>query len=185
MVRKIPLPGVGGIKSPQPNLELVFGDFYGSSPVDPSDCALYPDSSFYGGFPFSPRPIVYNLSIVRDECNVGIQMDAVLSFIKLPPVQFVHRNKNCIPKQKPLEPPDTGTVTNDTQTYEYPTNCEYPNLSINLYSRIEFLDDPFIVSNLNYSLETIHVVDVENLHNFGDDGMGAIITFRFAISSTY
>jgi hypothetical protein len=86
---------VGSPKNPQPRMEPIFGDFYGSPPVDPFDCSIYPDSPYCGGNPIATKPISLGFSLVRDECNIGFQLDPVIGYIKLPPVQIVRRSPNC------------------------------------------------------------------------------------------
>ncbi|WGV25972.1 hypothetical protein [Halotia branconii] len=66
------------------------------------DCDRYPDSPFCGGNPINLAPIGFEISLVQDECNFGIEFNTTLAFIKLPPFQIVIRNPNCT--YKPPEP---------------------------------------------------------------------------------
>ncbi len=102
--RKIKPPG---IVPPQPGLEPIIGNFYGSPPIDPTNCELYPDSLYCGGNPFTKSPIGIHFDIVQDECNFGVQGNAELAFIKLPPVQIVYRNPKCtLPiNEEEIKPP--------------------------------------------------------------------------------
>jgi hypothetical protein len=108
MVKMIVRPGLGGFKPVQPGLEPIIGDFYGSPPVDPYNCSLYPDNPMCGGNPFGNRPLAVNLSIVKDACNIGIDFQATIGYIKLPPVQIVYRDPSC---QVPNESKKTSYVT--------------------------------------------------------------------------
>lgn len=94
---------------PQTGLEPIAGNFYGTPSVDPRDCELYPDSPWCGGSPISKKPISAHVSLVRDECNLGIQLDSVFGFIKMPSVQIVYRNPNC---QEEPEPEPEITLEN-------------------------------------------------------------------------
>lgn len=74
------------------------------SPVDPTDCDLYPDSPYCGGNPISFSTLLgIEPAIVWDECNIGVQFTPVVGFIKLPPLQFVYKDPKCI---NPLKPPE-------------------------------------------------------------------------------
>ncbi|OKH47294.1 hypothetical protein NIES2101_23945 [Calothrix sp. HK-06] len=89
---------------PQPGLEPIIGNIYGSPPADPRNCDVYPDSPFCGN-PLTNKPISFEFTLVRDECNIGVQLDAAIGFIKMPPVQIVYRNPECIiPIPEPLPP---------------------------------------------------------------------------------
>lgn len=99
-------------EDPQEGLVQI-GDspFYATpdEPADPMDCNRYPDSPFCGGNPLTIKPIDLSVSLVRDECNLGIQFDGAIGFIKVPPAQIVYRNPECIsppPKPEPRPPQD-------------------------------------------------------------------------------
>lgn len=97
--------GIFDVKKPQVGLEPIIGNIYGSPPVDPRDCSVYPDSPYCGGFPIKDSFFSTSLSIVEDKCNLGIELSATLGYIKMPPVQIVHRNPECtLPPEKPKPP---------------------------------------------------------------------------------
>ncbi len=121
MVRQINLkkkddpPQGGGYKppsiefaEPQKSLVPVIGNFYTtpSEPADPRDCDRYSSSPFCGGNPFSRELIDIEPSIVVSKCDLGIQLEPTLGFIKLPPVQIVYRSPDCtLPPPPPPSPP--------------------------------------------------------------------------------
>lgn len=78
-------------------------------PADPTDCERYPDSPFCGGIPFSFKPIDIGLNIVIDQCNLGIRMNPVVAFIKLPPIAIAYRKPECRNVPQP-EPPIGNSV---------------------------------------------------------------------------
>lgn len=84
-----PVPG-------QPNLKHFLGDFYATPPE--------PQAPNYDD-PFSDMPIGFEIEIVRDDCNLGIQITGVLAFMRLPAFQFVWRNPKCNPRKDPFELP--------------------------------------------------------------------------------
>ncbi|MBW4480351.1 MAG: hypothetical protein KME54_26815 [Tolypothrix brevis GSE-NOS-MK-07-07A] len=99
-------------EDPQEGLVPLFNSpFYATpdEPADPRDCNRYPDSPYCGGFPFTKEPISIDISLVRDECNLGIQLGGSLGFIKIAPLQIVYRNPDCIlpPAEPELPPPNT------------------------------------------------------------------------------
>lgn len=116
---------------PQPGLEPIMGDIYGSPPADPRDCARWPDSPWCGGNPLSRQPIAYNFSFVRDECNIGVQLDATFGFIKMPSVQVVYRNPAC---KIELPPPLPPSENEETEPY-------IPPVDANLWAVIEKVED--------------------------------------------
>jgi len=77
-------------------------------PADPMDCDRYPSSPYCGENPFNLTPVGIEPSIVIDECNIGIQLEPTLGFIKLPPVSIVYRREECRhkkPKNSKERPP--------------------------------------------------------------------------------
>lgn len=69
-------------------------------PADPMDCDRYPNSIYCDGNPFTKTPIGIEPTIIIDECNIGIQFEPVLGFIKLPPVTLVYRFPSCREEEK-------------------------------------------------------------------------------------
>lgn len=116
---------------PPPGLEPIIGDFYGSPPADPRDCARWPDSPWCGGNPLSHQPIAFYFSFVRDECNTGVQLDATFGFIKMPSVQFVYRNPEC---KVELPPPLPPSENEETEPY-------IPLVDAKLWAIIENIED--------------------------------------------
>lgn len=97
-----------GFAEPQKSLVPIIGNFYTtpSEPADPRDCDRYPSSPFCGGNPFSGELVDIEPAIVADDCNLGVQLEPVLGFIKLPPVQIVYRSPDCaLPPPPPPPPP--------------------------------------------------------------------------------
>ncbi|BBD64478.1 hypothetical protein NIES4072_18600 [Nostoc commune NIES-4072] len=87
-------------EEPQESLVSIGGNFFATpdTPADPMDCDRYPDSPWCGGNPIDlENPVSLDIDIVQDECNFGVQFSGTLGFIKLPPLQVVYRNPNCIP----------------------------------------------------------------------------------------
>ncbi|KST64081.1 hypothetical protein BC008_41495 [Mastigocoleus testarum BC008] len=74
-----------------------------TTPADPMDCNRYPDSPFCGN-PITNSPLELSTEIVQDECNIGIQVNGALAFVKLAPVQIVYRNPVCRIQKKTFEP---------------------------------------------------------------------------------
>ncbi|MGV0105137.1 hypothetical protein NSTCB13_03849 [Nostoc sp. DSM 114160] len=99
-------------EEPQESLVPVFGGIYATpnTPADPMDCDRYPDSPWCSKNPFDvSNPISFDINIVQDECNFGVQFSGTLGFIKLPPFQIVYRNPSCRPLITAVEPtPWTG-----------------------------------------------------------------------------
>ncbi|MBW4568048.1 MAG: hypothetical protein KME31_08495 [Tolypothrix carrinoi HA7290-LM1] len=113
-------------QEPQEGLVPLFNSpFYATpdEPADPTDCNRYPDSPYCGGNPLTAKfaPSI-EVSMVRDECNLGIQFDGSFAFIKVPPVQIVYRNPNCIPEPPEKNPPIT-TTTQTTPSTPSPNYC--------------------------------------------------------------
>lgn len=76
------------------------------TPADVTDCNRWPGSPLCGnGFDFS-TPLGYELEIVQDNCNIGIQLTSTLAFIILPPVQIVYRFPQCREEEPPPPDPD-------------------------------------------------------------------------------
>ena len=142
---------IPNVEEPQEGLEPIIGDIYGSPPIDPRDCSLYPDSPWCGGNPISRKPIAYDFSLVIDECNIGVQLDAVLGFIKMPPVQIVYRNKSCI-NYPPSPEPRYEQVERFTPPYLLLSQCgsqvylSYKVFS-EAYSEGAYLNQGFFVYN--------------------------------------
>ena len=75
-----------------------------TEPASPFDCNRYPDSLYCGGNPLSGKIADLEVSLVRDNCTLGIQLQGTLGFIKLPPFQFVYRDQSCRLSEPPPEP---------------------------------------------------------------------------------
>lgn len=78
-------------------------------PADPQDCDRYPDSPFCGGNPFTKTPIGLEPQIIISDCDIGVRLNPILGFIKLPPVNLVYRKPECrskIHSNKKIIPPD-------------------------------------------------------------------------------
>ena len=90
-------------------------------PADPMDCERYPDSPFCGGIPLSFKPIDIGLNIVIDRCNLGIRLNPVLAFIKLPPVAITYRKPEC--RNPPLPEKAEHSITH----YCFDIGCEKPS----------------------------------------------------------
>jgi hypothetical protein len=95
-------------EEPQEGLVPLFNSpFYATpdTPADPQDCNRYPDSPWCGGNPltgnFAPS---IEVTLVRDECNLGIQLNGSFAFIKVPPVQIVYRNPECVSDERTTRP---------------------------------------------------------------------------------
>jgi len=90
--------------------------FYRTSdePADPRDCNRYPDSPYCGGIPFDFAGISLDPSIVINKCGqvVGIQINPVIAFVKLPPVQLARIDPNCDETPPPPPPPSTTPLQN-------------------------------------------------------------------------
>ncbi|MEP0799076.1 hypothetical protein [Funiculus sociatus] len=82
-------------------------------PADPRDCNRYPDSPFCGGIPLDLEPIALSPAIVINKCGqvVGVQLNPVLAFVKLPPVQLVRVDPSCDEDTSPPPPPPPPTPT--------------------------------------------------------------------------
>jgi hypothetical protein len=109
-------------QEPQEGLVPLFNSpFYATpdTPADPTDCNRYPDSPYCGGFPFTKEPVSLEVSLVRDECNLGIQLDGSLGFIKVPPVQIVYRDPACRIPPPPSPPNDDYSEQADIPESEY------------------------------------------------------------------
>ncbi|HIK04599.1 MAG TPA: hypothetical protein IGS40_07790 [Trichormus sp. M33_DOE_039] len=67
-----------------------------NTPADPWDCNRYPNSPYCDANPLRKSPAGYELELVLDECNIGIQVTPILGYIALPTQQFVYRKSECI-----------------------------------------------------------------------------------------
>lgn len=94
-------------------------------PADPMDCDRYPDSPFCGGNPLTNKPIDLSVSLVKDDCNLGIQFDGAIGFIKVPPAQIVYRNPDC-PLPEPPEPEKPERSIKKTPIKIPPSKCLTP-----------------------------------------------------------
>ncbi len=90
---------------PAKTLERIPGTNFYKTPdvIDPTDCENYPNSPYCGKNPFSLKPFDAGVKMVLDYCNIGIQVDTVFGFVKLPTRQYVYRFSDCI--YKPPQPP--------------------------------------------------------------------------------
>lgn len=73
-------------------------------PASPLDCDRFADSPFCGGNPFSLDILNLDIGIVKDDCNLGIQLQVTLGFVKTPPNQIVLRNPECNKPKMPKPP---------------------------------------------------------------------------------
>jgi hypothetical protein len=167
-------------------------------PTPPALPPSFPGSGIYGKPPaptifnpftdraIQPSPIGYQVDIVDDGCNLGVQVSPSFLFVRLPPVQLVYRNSYCN-KPREIKPPNTPPITNDTQIYEYPPACEYPNLAVSTVT----LDQRYIdgegsdLTGFNYFFNQVNVANVENPVDFGEDGIGAIVTLLLTSKINY
>lgn len=166
------------VKKPQPVLEPIIGNIYGSPPIDPRDCGLYPDSPFCGGFPISDSFFSTQLSIVKDKCNTGIELGVTLGFIKMPPVQVVYRNPECKIELPPELPDENYTSMPDIPLQE----ADFYIISSNEIASGQggrrntlpqactetFVDK--IIHNLSYSPNTGFSYDIEFYQEFTFNG---------------
>lgn len=101
IARKIGRGLLDGIISPESVQEglVPFGNFglYATpdEPIDPRDCERYPDSPWCGGQAFDRTPIGIETAIVRDECNLGLQITGTFAFVRLPVFQIMYRAEEC------------------------------------------------------------------------------------------
>lgn len=93
-------------------------------PASPDDCERYPDSPFCGGIPLSFKPIDIGLNLVIDECNLGIRLNPVIAFIKLPPIAVAYRKPECR-----IRPIPTRTEYSPVQ-YCFDVDCKKGKLYI-------------------------------------------------------
>lgn len=92
-----------------------------SSPASPTDCNRYPDSPFCGGNPLSNKIIDLSVDLIVDNCNIGMQINPTLGFIKLPPTQIVYRSPGCRQNNNTRK---ERTAPNQPETEYIGTNCE-------------------------------------------------------------
>ncbi len=64
-------------------------------PADVQDCDRYPDSPWCGGNPFTLTPVGIEPKIIIGDCDIGITLNPVFGFIRLPPVSLVYRKPEC------------------------------------------------------------------------------------------
>ncbi len=93
-------------------------------PASPTDCARYPDSPFCGGIPLSFKPIDIGLNIVIDQCNLGIRLNPVIAFIKLPPIAIAYRKPEC------RIPPPPAKTEHSLLQYCFNIDCKNATLYI-------------------------------------------------------
>lgn len=78
-----------------------------NEPADPMDCDRYPNSIYCANFWDAidrENPLGYNFELVLDECNIGVQLEPVLFWIRLPPTQLVYRHSTCPQPRQPYDP---------------------------------------------------------------------------------
>lgn len=74
-------------------------------PVSPFDCERWPESPYCGGNPFSRDFMDLGVEMVRDDCNIGIDLQVTLGFVKFPHFQAVWRAPQCRGKEAQPPPP--------------------------------------------------------------------------------
>jgi len=183
-------------QEPQEGLVPLFNSpFYATpdEPADPTDCNRYPDSPYCGGNPFTIKFVPsIEVSIVRDECNLGIQFDGSFGFIKVPPVQIVYRNPACTPSPPPPEEPRRSPEK--TPLTVPPADCLSPLYIVfrKKYHRYghggaRYVQNPpfFTENGASWSFNTldITILKVQYPIQF-ESGVGAIIDYHAKYSST-
>lgn len=149
-----------------------------SEPADPEDCERYPNSIFCGGIPLSLKPIDLGVNIVADECNIGIQAEPVIGFIKLPPVAIVYRKPECrIPK--PLK-----EVTN-VDGLELPDSFDGKFAFITIPKRVYFK-----IPRLNQNSEIVYAEGIQecellNVNMNARNKEWVSITVQWTITGNY
>ncbi len=82
-----------------------------NEPVDPRDCARWPNSPYCGGsgVEFDPYGLVPQVPEVNN-CEICITVNPSLAFVSLPPYTVCYRFPDCLPEQpeedEPLPEPD-------------------------------------------------------------------------------
>ena len=84
-------------------------------PADPTDCDRYPDSPYCGKNPLNFRFNDLSPTIVADKCNLGIQINGTLGFIRLPPTQIAYRFEDC--RKTPKAPPPLKLENYETPVF--------------------------------------------------------------------
>ncbi|RAM49470.1 MAG: hypothetical protein C6Y22_22205 [Hapalosiphonaceae cyanobacterium JJU2] len=131
-----------------------------TEPADPMDCNRYPDSPFCGGNPFSLRPLGIEIALVKDECNLGVQFQGVIGFIKLPPHQLVYRDTSgrCAPRKYRNDPPTAGRYLPPIPDEKY---CNgHPPLYVYYRNYTETYQDDGL-SKWGYYEKIIHLEHIE------------------------
>lgn len=149
-----------------------------TEPADPEDCERYPDSIFCGGIPLSLKPIDLGVSIVVDECNIGIQAEPVIGFIKLPPVAIVYRKPECRLTKLPKE------VTN-TDGLDLPDSFDGKFAFITIPKRVYFK-----IPRLNQNQEIVYAEGIQecellNVNMNARNGEWVSITVQWTIKGNY
>lgn len=153
-------------------------------PADPMDCDRYPNSIYCGGNPFSLTAVGLEPSIIIDGCNIGIQLEITLGFIKLPPLSIVYRRPECREDKRELEKPKLPDADNYNETPNYRRiNCSRGSAGTMLLHEEQYTDYySFAESNIyaiykvlyrsttytkvtNEILEVNHPYKIRYLHN--------------------
>lgn len=148
-------------EKPQEGLVPLFNSpFYATpdTPADPRDCNRYPDSPYCGGFPFTKEPISVEVSLVRDECNLGLQLGGSLGFVKVPPVQIVYRDPACRVPPPPPPPDDDYSEYASIPESQHESDLWLiiPEYSYEYYSYD--LENSFDISTFNYTFKGVEGV---------------------------
>jgi len=89
-----------------------------NEPADPWDCNRYPRSLYCGGNPFSLAPVGFGVEPIINNCYVGIEIEPILGFYRLPPVQIARIFPECRKPKNPKPLPDNTPVTH------FPSSCK-------------------------------------------------------------
>ncbi|MBD2001919.1 MULTISPECIES: hypothetical protein [Cyanophyceae] len=136
--------------------------FYRSpdEPADPRDCNRYPDSPYCGGIPLDFAPISLDPAVVVNSCGqvVGIQINPVVAFVKLPPVQLIRVDPNCDPIPEPPPPPPPPPPTKPT-TKPPPPPAPTP-------ISFECFEGTYTFENSSNNYASYYLPMIEDIENF-------------------
>ncbi len=106
---------MGFLADPQKSLVSIGGNFFATpnTPADPRDCDRYPNSPYCNGGFLDRTPLGIFPRIIADRCNLGVEIQGTLGFIRLPPLQIVHRNPSSACQLPPPPPPEFPPITNN------------------------------------------------------------------------
>lgn len=131
-----------------------------TEPVSPTDCDNWADSPYCGGNPFSEQLYGLNPEIVFDECNIGISLNPVLGFIKMPQFQLVYKDLNnpaCIPPLPESVPPKENSKT---LVFAPPGASYYLIVPISFISSTEskaYHEEQFQARKRNFSIQVLEI----------------------------